>query len=762
MNFTEIKDNKNAIRRLESASKATGSAEYLDDLEMQGMAYGYIIRSPYPHARVLSIDTTAAKEIPGVLGVLCPQDVPQVKFSCTGFLPSDALIKDEEILTLHPRHEGDRVAAIVAESHEVCKKAMDAVKIEYEVLPAIMTIDEAMKDDAPLINSDVYDTNCFYHKIGERGNVEEGFAKSDFIFEGTYRTPIQHPIPMEPISCIAHWTRENKLYVWANSQTPYQDRRILAGQFGLQECDVIIRMAHIGGAFGQREELHNQDVAAALSRLIYRPVKIVNDRNDEMISTATRHASLSKVKMGVSKNGELVAYHHTMYTNAGAYCTHTPLVTGAPDRKCPYHMPYFRYDGIGVLTNGPVSGAFRGYGNPQVSFARESMINDLCRKMGWDSVKFRYDNVCKPGEKLHANVTPLSTFPADQCFDNGLRICREIDEREGIRDDDEVKEAWGMALVCHTSAVSSLESVNNTCIICNPDGTVNLMTGTVDMGQGVVTAMTQIAAEHLGIDVSDVNHADLDTASSPYNYGSFSSGQAFLTGNAVAFACEDVIKKTITALAKFYRIAEEEIQFRDKKFQIVQRGKFLDFKEAIKVVCNRCRGTFIMGSAVADMVDAPEPFSLCWAKVAFYKKENALKITHVVESVDIGRVINPLIVKGQLEGSIQMGVGYACIEDLEVDKLTKKVISADLLNYRNPLIMDMPQMHLFVADSYEPFSANGAKSVGELGIIPVAAAICDAVSNACGREITEFPLSRQFYIKNTRCDGFFEGGNPKC
>ncbi len=762
MNITERKDQKNAIRRLESLSKVTGSAQFLDDLEMQGLAYGGIIRSPYPHAKAVSIDIKEAAKIPGVLGILCPQDVPQVKFNCTGFLPHDALIKDEEILTLHPKHEGDRIVAIVAETYEICKRAMEAVKIEYEVLPAIMTIEEAMKDDAPLVNPALYDTNCFYHKIGERGNIEEGFAKSDFIFEGTYHTPTAHPIPMEPISCIAHWTRDNKLIIWANSQTPYQDRRILAEQFSLRECDIILRRATIGSGFGQREELHNQDIAAALSRLIYRPVKIVNKRDDEMISTATRHASFSKVKMGVSKDGKLVAYHHTMYTNAGAYCTHTPLVTGAPDRKCPYHMPYFRYDGIGVLTNGPVSGAYRGYGNPQVSFARESLINDLCRKMGWDPVKFRYDNVCKPGEKMHANVTPLSTFPADQCFDNGLRICKEIDQKEGLRDDEQVKEAWGMALISHTSSISSLEGLISSSIICNPDGTVNLMSGTVDMGQGIETALVQIAAEKLGIDVSDITHADLDTTSSPYNVGSFSSGQAFLAGNAVAFACEDVIQKIRVELAKFYHIAEDQVQYRDKKFQIVQRGRFLDFKEAIKVISNRCRGTLIMGSAVANLVDAPPPFCLCWAKAAFNKNENSVKITHIIESVDVGRVINPLIVKGQLEGAIQMGVGFALMEDLEVDRITKKVVAADLLNYRNPLILDMPEIHLFVAETYEPFSATGAKSVGELGIIPVAAAICDAVSNACGKEIIEFPLSRQFFIKNNRCDDFFEGGIEKC
>ena len=357
MDIYKMREMKNAIRRIESTSKVTGTAQYLDDLEMQGMAYGGIIRSPYPHAKVLSIDFSEAKKMPGVLGTLTPDDVPQVHFNVTGSLKNPSLIEDQSILTWHPLHEGDRICAVVAEDKETLHRALEAVKIEYEVLPASMTIDQSIKEGARIINPEFYQDNFYCHKVGTRGEVEEGFEKSDYIFEGTYRTPTQHPIPMEPVSCIAYWNRDNKLHTWATSQVPYQDRRILAAQFGIPESDVSCHRAMIGGAFGAREEMYHQDVAAALSRLIYRPVKIINNRSDEMTATAVRHASYSKVKMGCTKDGQMVAFHQVMYTNGGSYCTHSPLVTAAPDRKMPYHMPYFRYDGIGVATNAAVSGA---------------------------------------------------------------------------------------------------------------------------------------------------------------------------------------------------------------------------------------------------------------------------------------------------------------------------------------------------------------------------------------------------------------------
>lgn len=750
-----MKQDPAAIRRIESVSKAAGTALYLDDMEMAGMAYGGIIRSPHPNALVKSIDTSALDGMEGVLGVLTPKDVPAVKFNCTGSLPSPILHEDESVLTMHPSHETDRVVAIVAESKEILYRAMDLVKIEYEKQYAFLSIDEGLKDEH-MINPDMYDSNCFFHKVGTRGEMEEGFAQSDYIYEGSYRTQTQHPIPMELISCIAHWTRDGQLKVWATTQVPYQDRRLLAQIFGIPESDISCHRAMIGGGFGAREELYNQDVAAALSRLIYRPVKIIHDRYEEMVGTAVRHASYSKVKMGLSKEGDMVAFHQTMYTNAGSYCTHTPLVTSAPDRKMPYHMPYFRYDGYGVLTNGACSGAFRGYGNPQASFAREAMINDACLELGWDPIEFRYRNVCKAGEKMHGNNV-LSTFPAEQVFGGGRRMQEEIDAAEGLRDDEEVKEAWGVALVSHTSSISSLEGLTASSIICLPDGSISLMTGTTDMGQGSETALTQVCAEKLGVDLREVRHADLDTSTSPYNIGSYSSGQMYLTGNAVAQACEVVIDKACRALEKRYSLEAGSVHFtREKRFVLPDRTETMSFKEAIVDICDTGHGHYIMGSAVAHLEDAPEPFSLCLAKVAYYKKEEAIKLTHVVESVDIGRVMNPLIVKGQLEGAIQMGVGFALMEDLEADPVTKKYTSTDLLQYRNPLAIDMPDIHLFVADNYEPHSANGTKSVGELALIAIAPAIRNAVRNATGKMITDMPMSKHFFIKNGRCDSFFE------
>ena len=754
MDIYAMRQDPAAIRRTESVSKASGSAQYLDDMEMTGMTYGGILRCPYAHARVVSIDATEAAAMEGVLGMLTPADVPDTRFNCTGSLPSPILYEDERVLTDHPGHECDRVFALVADSRETLYAAMRSVKITYEQEPAFLTIREGRRDDR-LINPDMFPSNTFFHKVGTRADVEEGFFKSDHLFEDTFATPTQHPIPMEPTGTIAWWNRDGHLQVWATTQVPYQDRRILAHIFGIPESDISCHRAMIGGGFGAREELYNQDVAAALSRLIYRPVKIIHDRYEEMVGTAVRHASESTVKMGLSRNGDMVSYHQTMHTNAGSYCTHTPLVTSAPDRKMPYHMPYFRYDGFGVLTNAACSGAFRGYGNPQASFAREAMINDACMQLGWDPVEFRYRNVCRAGERMHGN-RELSTFPAEDVFEGGRRLVREIDDALGLRDDGFVKEAWGMALISHTSSISSLEGLTASSIICLPDGSVSLMTGTTDMGQGAETALTQVCAEKLGMDLKDVRHADLDTSTSPYNIGSYSSGQMYLTGNAVAQACEVVVEKAARALEKRYHLPDGSVSFgRDKRFTIPGHGT-MTFKQAIVDIADTGHGHYIMGSAVAHLEDAPEPFSLVWARVAYYKKEEAIRLTHIVESVDIGRVMNPLIVKGQLEGAIQMGVGYALMEDLEADPVTKKYVTTDLLHYRNPLACDMPEIRLHVADNYEPNSANGTKSCGELGIIAVAPAIRNAVVNATGRKINALPLSRYFFIKNRRFDGMEE------
>ena len=780
MDIYSIRQRKDALRRMESTSKVTGSALYLDDMELQGMAYGGMIRSPYPHCEVVSIDASEALAMRGVLGFLTPDDVPQIMFNVGGSLASPILQEDQHMLTWHPVHEGDRIAAMVAEDPETLARALKKVKVEYKILPATMKADDARKEGARLIRPDFpaenYKNNCFFRKLGTRGDVEKGFAESDVIFEGEFTTPTQHPIPMELTGAIGWWNRDGRIEVWATTQVPYQVRRILAHQFSVPESHISVHRAMIGGGFGHREDMYNEDIVVALSRLIYRPVKLIHDRSIEMTGTATRHASHSYVKMGCTKDGKMVAFHQIMYTDGGPYCTQTPLVTSAPDRKMPYHMPYFRYDGIGVLTNGPCSGAFRGYGNPQGSFARESLINDACRKMGWDPVKFRMDNCLRPGETMHGYPIPLSTFPYEQVLGDGERIRKEIDAAEGLRDDEEVKEGWGFCLVSHTSSISSLEGLTGSAVNCLPDGSVVLMTGTTDMGQGAETALTQVCAEKLGMDFNDVRHASLDTSTSPYNIGSYSSGQMYLTGNAVAQACEVVIGKARTGLAKLYRIPEEKIVFDtdDKKFRITgaeeEPGFFrtegfkevLTFKEAILEVSQGCHNDFIMGSAVARLYDAPPPFAACWAKIAYFKKENAVLLKHIIVSVDIGRVMNPLIVKGQLEGGVQNGAGFALMEDLEIDPRTGKIIAADLLNYRNPLMIDMPEIHIAVADNYEPHSANGCKSVGELALIPIAPAIRDAAVEASGQQVNSIPLSRQFFVKNLRCDSFFEGGVETC
>ena len=748
MDIYKMREMKNAIRRIESTSKVTGTAQYLDDLEMQGMAYGGIIRSPYPHAKVLSIDFSEVKKMPGVLGTLTPDDVPQVHFNVTGSLKNPSLIEDQSILTWHPLHEGDRICAVVAEDKETLHRALEAVKIEYEVLPASMTIDQSIKEGARIINPEFYQDNFYCHKVGTRGEVEEGFEKSDYIFEGTYRTPTQHPIPMEPVSCIAYWNRDNKLHTWATSQVPYQDRRILAAQFGIPESDVSCHRAMIGGAFGAREEMYHQDVAAALSRLIYRPVKIINNRSDEMTATAVRHASYSKVKMGCTKDGQMVAFHQVMYTNGGSYCTHSPLVTAAPDRKMPYHMPYFRYDGIGVATNAAVSGAFRGYGNTQLTFGREILMDRLAQKLDMDPVEFRLMNHVQVGECFPCASIPVSSNGIEDCARRCQQIQKEIDEKEPLIDDENIRQAWGISFSCHGSGPSSKEGLSGAVVMLNADASVHLLVGSADIGQGSETMESQIAAECLGIPLSSVQITAADTSLTPYNTGTFGSSQTFICGNAVKLACDDLKKKMVEQLKVIYDGCM--VKEKDHRYYISGGEELeLSFEDAARKILFDPKGSVPIGAGTYKALACPNPFSVCFVKAEYHKKLNAIRLMDIIEVVDVGTPINRLTVAGQLEGGIAQGVGYALYERMEINPRSRRTLSTDFLHYRIPQMGDMPRTYVDMVSSHDPYGPHGAKSVGELATVPVAPAIVNAVRRASGIEINSLPLCDKFAILPT-------------
>lgn len=539
--------------RFDSVQKATGKAEYTDDFTLPNMVYGMVLRSPYAHAKVKSIDKSKAEKVEGVLKIILPDDVPDMLFNCSGNPPSPLLIEDERILTNHPLCMGDRIAAVAATTKQACKDALDKIIVDYEVLPAVFEVDEALKEDAPLLHPEISDTNIVKKIEAKQGDVDKGFRESDYVFEETYYTPMIQNVSMEPNGCICEYTLDGKLNIISTSQTIFQERRILARLMGMAENDVRITKPTMGGGFGERQQLQSQHVGAILSRAVGKPVKIINTREEQMYASVVRHSAKISLKVGVTKDGYIRAFKVESYYNTGAYTTHGPTVVAAGSRKANYRIPNYLFEGYCVYTNSPVSGAVRGYGNPQMTFAREILLNRIAKELNIDPVEFKLKNHVRTGDKLPAATAPLLSCEIDECFRGGEEIKRRIEESENATDNSSnIIEAWGTAFCCHASGPSSKEGMSSSVILINDDGTVNLLMGSADIGQGSETILSQIAAEGLGIDLKDITVTAADTKFTPYDTGTFASSQTYVGGNAVVLAVEDVKGRIRKALAKLY------------------------------------------------------------------------------------------------------------------------------------------------------------------------------------------------------------------
>lgn len=738
--------------RHESIRKVTGKPEYTDDLYFPNLVYGKILRSPYANAKVKSINIEKAQKIPGVLAIITAEDIPDKLFNCSGNPPSALLLKDERILTNRPLYVGDRIAAVAALNEELCQKALDNIEIEYEIFKPIFKIRDAILENAEIIQPHLSSTNIVKTMEVNTGDIDIGFKESDYIFEGDFFTPQIQVTAMEPTGCVCDYNNENKLTIWSTSQTPFQERRILSYLLEMQESDIRIVKPLMGGGFGARQQLHNQHVGAFLSKIIRRPVKIINSREEEMISTVARHEVQCKIKFGVMKTGKINAYHVKAYFNTGPYTTHGPTVVAAASKKVQYNISNYRFDGYCVLTNSPVSGAVRGYGNPQISFGREIMLDRISRKLGFDPIEFRMLNHIKTGEKFPGWTDPILSCEIDDCVSGALKIKKMIDSSETQTNGSDIVESWGIAFGCHTSGPSSKEGMSSSAIIANDDGSVNLLVGSADIGQGSETTLSQVVAMTLGIEIKDIRIQAADTLTTPYDTGTFGSSQMFVCGNAVKRSAEDLIVKIKNGLKNKFEVATKDIVFDNGIFFIKSPNGRIerDFKNAIKEITFGKKGNVIIASSSYSAEAAPPPFSVCFAKVEIDKRTNEIKVKHFIQAVDVGTPINPVIVEGQVEGGIQMGIGYALMEKIEIDNVVRKPISTDLLHYKGPLAVDMPNTYVYIANSYEPKGPHGAKSVGELSTVAVAPAIANAISNATGIEIDHLPLSKKFTISGTR------------
>lgn len=732
------------VPRLESWKKASGQAVYTDDIRLPNMAYAALVRSPYSRAKVLSIDVSEAEKVPGYLGCLLPDEVPQDYFNCSGNPPSPLLMKDETVLTLEPKVLGDRIACVAAETEEAAREAADRVKVEYQELTPYLEIKQAMDGKADPLQPHIAPDNIIQRREVSQGDRAAGEAESDIVLEDHFVTPPMQHATIELTSCVCDFSDGKHLTVYSTSQTVFQERRIMAEILGLKETDVRFSKPMVGGGFGARQQLHAQHVAALMSKKLGRPVNLSYTREEDLYSVV-RHGSDVDLRIGVSKDGKLKLFDTTFRLNAGPFTTHTPTVVAAASRKLQYNVPNYFFEGLSVYTDHIIGGAFRGYGNTQLTFGREILMDRLAEKLGMDPVEFRLLNHVQVGECFPCASIPVSSNGIEACARRCQAIQAEIDAKEPLVDNEDIRQAWGISFSCHGSGPSNKDGLSGAVVMLNDDATVQLLVGSADIGQGSETMESQIAAECLGIPLSRVQITAADTLTTPYNTGTFGSSQTFICGNSVVKACEDLKQKVLAQLKAIY--PDCEVEEKDHRYHIHGSEELeLSFEEAAAKIMFDLKGGVMIGAGTYKAAACPNPFAVCFVKAEYHKKLNAIRILDIIQVVDVGTPINRMTVAGQIEGGIAQGVGYALYERMEINPRSKRTLSSDLLHYRIPQMGDMPRTHVDMVDSYDPYGPHGAKSVGELTTVPVAPAIVNAVRHASGQELNSLPLCDKFII----------------
>lgn len=764
----EMHEVSRSVPRLESRSKVDGSAEYIYNLRIPGMLYGKIFRSSVPHGRIVRIDTSAALAFEGVEAVITGEDI-------RAMIPNPyygPAFHDQPILALDKvRYVGEPVAVVLASDPQIAEEAADLIEVEYEDLEAVFNEVEAAKPGAPIIHDFLKPAGTFTdlkHLKGRsgtnialdakvcRGDVEKGFAESDQVFEHVFRTGKVTHVPMEPIVTLAEMTGPNRVTIHTTSQSPSFVRSEVSRVLGWPENRVRVRTALLGGGFGAKLYIKLEVLVAALALLVRRPVKIALTM-EEQFYTITKHAATVRMKTGVKKDGTIVAREVETWWNGGAYADIGPRVTQKSGFTAagPYDIENLKLDAYACYTNEPPAGALRGFGIPQVVWAYECQSDIIAHALGIDPLEFRRRNVLTEG-RPHATGTPIYNARLTDVLDQvaeKMQWSRPFDHGSGT-----IRRGRGIGI-----GIKACISPTTSGAILNiySDGSCGIYCSTVDMGQGSDTAMSQIAAEVLGLKTEDMFVVHPDTDVTPYDMATLGSRSTYHMGNAVLLAAKDARAQLLQFAATEMGVDAAELSCRDGAV-VAPSGAELTFGDVMATHFKMQSGNIVgVGSFTPPFVMAnhetgqsPDitPFWMpggAGAEIEVDTQTGKIRVTKLVNSADVGRALNPAIVKGQLIGAAVMQLGFSLFEEMLFDG--GQVVNASLADYKIPGILDMPDE--ITADLVEvpheraPF---GAKGVGESGTFGVSPAIANALFDAVGVRIMELPLTPEKVLRAIR------------
>ena len=759
-NGADVKVVGHSELKTDAMALASGRPMFTDDMEFTGLLFARMLWSPHAHARIKSINADKARALPGVACVLTHQDVPRVMKTTAGQGFPEPSPYDTPMLDNKVRYVGDRVAAVAADSLAIADAAVKLIEVEYEVLEPVLDIRQVDAPGAPVIHDEpdaeaiipvpyFPDKNIAAQVDMRIGDLDAGFAASDVVVERETETQYGQHCPIEPHITICYLDDYERMVIRTSTQVPFHVRRIVAQALQIPVRQIRVIKPRIGGGFGAKQEVL-EDIVAALCMQTRRPVKLEYTREEEFVSTRTRHPSVVKVKAGFKKGGEMQALYMKVRTNTGAYGSHALTVMCNCGSKT---LPLYRCDNVGfdgdsVYTNLPVAGAYRGYGGTQAAFALEVVMDQAARELELDPVELRRKLHIREGqgsavfralgEGTEGVEQTIGSCGLEQCIELGARAI-DWEHKFGQTDSGRYRRGVGMCTLMQGSSVPEIDMASAS-IKINEDGSFNLLVGATDLGTGSDTVLAQIAAEALGTTLDKILVYSSDTDLTPFDVGAYASSTTYLSGEAVRRAALKVRDQIHLVAASMLGLPKDFVVLVDGEAD--GEGKRVTYSE-VALHAMYAKDQFQIGvidSAISHR--SPPPFSAHFGEVEVDTRTGRVRVVKYVSAVDCGTAINPLLAEGQIEGAVVNGLGYAMTEEMSFGA-DGRCLNPSLRHYKIPGPTDLPELVTILVPTYEPTGPFGAKSVSEICINGPLPVLSNAIFDAVGARLLTSPFTSE-------------------
>jgi len=742
------------VQRTDAVAKVTGRARFTDDYFMPGMLKAKYLRSTIAHGRVKRIDVQKVRLVPGVAAVFTFADVPRNKFATAGHPyaldPSAGDIEDRLLLTDRVRYWGDEIAVVVAADDIILDRALKRIEVEYEPFTPLLTPRAALDPLARQIHTGS-DNVIGESSYAVNGDVTEALEKAPVIVQGEYRTQIVQHCHMENHTAFAYMDDLEHIVVVSSTQIPHIARRIVAQALDIPWGRVRVIKPHIGGGFGNKQDVVLEPIVAFLTtRLGGRPVKMELSREAGMIGTRVRHPFHLKVNGGATLGGTLVALDVDAVSNNGAYASHGHSVAAAGGAKARalYPRAAVRYHAKTVYTNLPAAGAMRAYGAPQVLFAIESAVEELARKTGMDPVEFRLKNVVRQGDKDPLTGKRYNSVGMAACLEKGKALIRWDQKRAELKQEQTGDVRRGLGVACFSYASGTYPvctEIAGARLILNQDGSVHVQVGATEIGQGSDTVIAQMAAETLGIPFERIHMVSVqDTDVTPFDTGAYASRQAYVAGNAVFRAAGRLKQKILAHAETMTDVDAGQLEISDGHVVVAKQPdqRIISVNEiALDAYYHKDRGGQLTADVSLKTRTNAAVFGCTFVDLEVDIPLCRVNIRELYNVHDSGVILNPVLARGQVQGGAAMGIAAALYEELQVDETSGTICNNNLLDYKFPTILDLPEIGCEFVEIHEPTSGYGNKALGEPPVISPPAAIRNAIWDATGVKIDQLPIT---------------------